>query len=83
MPTSRIWLLSHVKRALYCTIHRRNMSPSVVSGENGAGPTPAWVGGSFTFTTGTPTVTDVLVSGRINGPYVRHVVYISGAWHRA
>ena len=49
MPTSRIWLLSHVKRAIYCPIHRRNMWPSVVSGENGAGPTPALVGGSFMY----------------------------------
>ena len=34
------------------------------------------------FTTNLPAVTDVLGYGRIEEPYVRHVVYISGDWGR-
>ena len=34
------------------------------------------------FTTRTPAVPDILGSGHFNGPYVRHVVYISGDWRR-
>ena len=34
------------------------------------------------FSARTPAVPDVLGSGRINGPYVRHVVNISGDWCR-
>ena len=34
------------------------------------------------FTTRPPAVTDVFDSGRNEEPYARHVVYISGHWHR-